>query len=61
MSAWPFSSEPAAPRPESARQPRYEPIPVTCSHCNGSGEGQREGSTCVSCGGKGIEWLREEE
>ena len=26
-----------------------------CGTCNGSGEGQYDGSTCSICGGKGIE------
>ena len=26
-----------------------------CPHCNGSGEGMYDGSTCRSCGGSGVE------
>lgn len=26
----------------------------TCGQCNGSGEGQHEGSKCTSCGGTGV-------
>jgi len=27
--------------------------PLICSHCNGSGEGQHEGTTCTLCNGSG--------
>ena len=30
-----------------------EPDPLICSHCNGSGEGQHEGTTCIMCKGQG--------
>lgn len=30
-----------------------------CSYCNGSGEGQYDGTRCSSCGGSGVE--REED
>lgn len=26
-----------------------------CGHCNGSGEGMYDGTTCSACGGSGIE------
>ena len=27
-----------------------------CAVCNGSGEGQHEGSKCYACNGKGTDW-----
>lgn len=33
--------------------------PSYCPCCNGSGEGQYDGSRCSACGGKGVE--REED
>ena len=33
----------------------------TCVACNGSGEGSWDGSTCYNCGGRGTEFIEEEE
>lgn len=30
---------------------------VTCSHCNGSGEGMVNGTFCTRCGGYGVEYV----
>ena len=32
-----------------------EPEPSICPACNGSGEGQYDGTRCRSCGGSGVE------
>lgn len=37
---------------ESEFQPGDEPL---CGSCNGSGEGQYDGTTCHACGGTGID------
>ena len=31
-----------------------------CPHCNGSGEGRFDGTTCRFCGGSGVEYLEKE-
>lgn len=38
---------------------QYEEL--TCSQCNGSGEGMHDGTTCRSCKGWGIEYVLEED
>ena len=35
--------------------------PLICIGCNGSGEGQYEGSRCTSCGGSGTERMERDE
>lgn len=32
-----------------------------CIHCNGSGEGQYDGTRCRSCGGSGVERTERDE
>ncbi len=36
-------------------------IETICSQCNGSGEGQYDGSTCYTCHGSGVVYEEEEE
>lgn len=54
------------PRPEHQEHEYYgeeeddddeDFTPPLCVHCNGSGEGMYDGSTCRSCGGEGIDQL----
>jgi len=44
---WVFPLKPIAPLPEWAD--------LICPRCNGSGEGQYEGTKCYACNGSGIE------
>jgi len=30
---------------------------LTCPHCNGSGEGMHDGTTCTFCKGSGVEYV----
>ena len=41
--------------------PDDEPERLTCLSCNGSGEGQYEGTRCRSCGGSGTERRERDE
>ena len=34
---------------------------VTCTSCNGSGEGQYEGTRCRACQGSGVKWVERED
>jgi len=34
---------------------RLKPEQETCPHCNGSGEGMHDGTTCSFCKGSGVE------
>lgn len=34
---------------------------LICIRCNGSGEGQHDGTSCGSCGGSGVERKRNED
>ena len=50
---------PFAPRRSAAHQPQGyddEMEQGCCSVCNGSGEGQFEGTRCYSCKGTGSDW-----
>lgn len=38
-----------------------EPEDLICIGCNGSGEGQYEGTRCTSCGGSGTERTERDE
>jgi hypothetical protein len=52
-----FSDKPVindAPPDELQGDPDEHDDDEACSSCNGSGQGQYDGWTCVSCGGRGV-------
>ena len=43
------------------RTHRHEDDESICPGCNGSGEGQYDGTTCSSCGGSGVCYSGEDD
>lgn len=48
-------------RLDHAQPPKGDMESVTCSDCNGSGEGMFDGSRCSTCGGSGEVWVEVDE